>query len=91
MRVGVDASCWSNPRGYGRHARALLTALVNLDEVNSYTFFVDGEPSAGATDLPGRVDLNKLMPAAFTFLVLFVGLSLLLMAADITNPLRFPS
>jgi membrane-associated protease RseP (regulator of RpoE activity) len=40
---------------------------------------------------PGRVDLNKLMPAAFTFLVLFVGLSLLLMAADITNPLRFPS
>ena len=40
---------------------------------------------------PGRVDLNKLMPAAFTFLVLFVGLSLLLMAADITNPLKFPS
>ncbi|GAA2004094.1 site-2 protease family protein [Catenulispora subtropica] len=39
---------------------------------------------------PGRVDLNKLMPAAFTFLVLFVGLSLLLMAADITNPLKFP-
>ena len=45
---------------------------------------------AGRPD-PGRVDLNKLMPAAFTFLVLFVGLSLLLMAADITNPLRFPS
>jgi membrane-associated protease RseP (regulator of RpoE activity) len=40
---------------------------------------------------PGRVDLNKLMPAAFTFLVLFVGLSLLLMAADITNPLKLPS
>ena len=40
---------------------------------------------------PGRVDLNKLMPAAFTFLVIFVGLSLLLMAADITNPLKFPS
>jgi membrane-associated protease RseP (regulator of RpoE activity) len=40
---------------------------------------------------PGRVDLNKLMPVAFTFLVLFVGLSLLLMAADITNPLKFPS
>lgn len=40
---------------------------------------------------PGRVDLNKLMPVAFTFLVLFVGLSLLLMAADIANPLKFPS
>ena len=37
------------------------------------------------------MDLNKLMPAAFTFLVLFVGLSLLLMAADITNPLKLPS
>jgi membrane-associated protease RseP (regulator of RpoE activity) len=39
---------------------------------------------------PGRVDLNKLMPVAFTFLVVFVGLSLLLIAADITNPLKFP-
>lgn len=39
---------------------------------------------------PGRVDLNKLMPAAFTFLALFVGLSLLLIAADVSNPLKFP-
>jgi membrane-associated protease RseP (regulator of RpoE activity) len=39
---------------------------------------------------PGRVDLNKMMPVAFTFLALFVGLSLLLIAADITNPLKFP-
>ena len=39
---------------------------------------------------PGRVDLNKLMPVAFTFLVVFVGLSLLLIAADITNPIKFP-
>jgi membrane-associated protease RseP (regulator of RpoE activity) len=39
---------------------------------------------------PGRVDLNKLMPVAFTFLVVFVGLSLLLLAADITNPIKLP-
>ncbi len=39
---------------------------------------------------PGRVDLNKLMPVAFTFLVVFVGLSLLLMAADINNPFKLP-
>jgi membrane-associated protease RseP (regulator of RpoE activity) len=38
---------------------------------------------------PGRVDLNKMMPVAFTFLAVFVGLSLLLIAADITNPLKF--
>jgi hypothetical protein len=30
------------------------------------------------------------MPVAFTFLVVFVGLSLLLIAADITNPIKFP-
>ena len=28
MRIGVDATCWHNRRGYGRHARALLRALV---------------------------------------------------------------
>jgi membrane-associated protease RseP (regulator of RpoE activity) len=39
---------------------------------------------------PGRVDLNKMMPVAFTFLAVFVGLSLLLIAADISNPLKFP-
>ena len=37
------------------------------------------------------MDLNKLMPVAYTFLVLFVGLTLLLMAADITNPFKLPS
>ncbi|HEU5427528.1 MAG TPA: M50 family metallopeptidase [Actinocrinis sp.] len=41
--------------------------------------------------VPGRVDLNKLMPVAYAFLLLFVGLTLLLLAADITNPLHLPS
>jgi len=41
--------------------------------------------------VPGRVDLNKLMPVAYAFLLVFVGLTLLLLAADITNPLRLPS
>ncbi|KWW99694.1 Peptidase M50 [Carbonactinospora thermoautotrophica] len=35
---------------------------------------------------PGRVDLMKLMPAAYLFLVLLIGLSVLLVAADIVNP-----
>ena len=25
MRVGIDGSCWSNRRGYGRFTRALVT------------------------------------------------------------------
>jgi glycosyltransferase involved in cell wall biosynthesis len=39
--IGVDATCWHNTRGYGRHARALLSALVRLDADNHYTFFTD--------------------------------------------------
>jgi glycosyltransferase involved in cell wall biosynthesis len=41
MRIGVDATCWQNTRGYGRHARSLLTALVQQDKENHYTFFMD--------------------------------------------------
>ncbi len=40
---------------------------------------------------PGRVDLNKLIPVAYAFLLIFVGLTVLLLAADITNPIRLPS
>jgi glycosyltransferase involved in cell wall biosynthesis len=41
MRIGVDATTWSNGRGYGRFTRALLRAVVELDQRNQYTFFVD--------------------------------------------------
>ncbi len=41
MHVGVDACCWLNRRGYGRHARSLLEALLKCDPANRYTFFVD--------------------------------------------------
>ncbi|HEX4788215.1 MAG TPA: RIP metalloprotease [Actinospica sp.] len=37
---------------------------------------------------PGRVDLNKMMPVAYGFLLFFVCLTVLLVAADVTNPLR---
>jgi len=56
MRIGVDATCWQNTRGYGRHARALLGALVNRDTKNRYTFFMDSDENAEhATDLPAGV------------------------------------
>lgn len=41
MHIGVDATCWQNRRGYGRHARALLTALVRADKANHYTLLLD--------------------------------------------------
>jgi glycosyltransferase involved in cell wall biosynthesis len=41
MRIGVDATTWSNRRGYGRFTRALISAAVELDQCNHYTLFVD--------------------------------------------------
>ncbi len=41
MRIGVDATCWSNRRGYGRFTRSLLTAALALDRLNQYVFFID--------------------------------------------------
>lgn len=46
MHIGVDATCWHNNRGYGRHARALLTALINVDRQSSYTLFMDSAEAA---------------------------------------------
>lgn len=41
MRVGVDAACWSNKRGYGRFTRGLLNALVTCDTKHEVVLFVD--------------------------------------------------
>jgi len=43
LRIAVDATCWLNNRGYGRHARDLLGALVRIDTQNRYCFFVDSQ------------------------------------------------
>ena len=44
--IGVDATCWMLKRGFGRHARGLLSALVEVDPNNRYTFFVDSPEAA---------------------------------------------
>ncbi len=49
MRIGVDATCWHNRRGYGRHARGLLRTLIRLDEGNRYTLFLDSTKAAEPT------------------------------------------
>ena len=43
MRIGIDATCWSNRRGYGRFVRALLTATLEIDRANQYIFFLDDD------------------------------------------------
>lgn len=43
MRIGVDATCWQMTRGYGCHARSLVSSLVRLDAGNRYHLFVDSD------------------------------------------------
>ncbi|MGE0470176.1 MAG: glycosyltransferase family 4 protein [Nitrospira sp.] len=55
-RIGVDACCWSNRRGFGRFTRELLTALVDTDNEHEYVFFVDHD-TARTSEFPPNVRL----------------------------------
>ena len=55
MRIGVDATSWSNRRGYGRFTRALLSEVLKIDQKHQYTFFVDNESEE--FPLPQGVDV----------------------------------
>src|SRR5271165_5639106 len=57
MRIGVDATSWVNRRGYGRYTRSLLTAVLELDPHNHYTFFVDCE--SDEFPLPSGVEVCR--------------------------------
>jgi glycosyltransferase involved in cell wall biosynthesis len=54
MRIGVDATCQNNKRGFGRFTNELLEALLEVDTTNEYLFFVDGHTANGHA-LPARV------------------------------------
>jgi glycosyltransferase involved in cell wall biosynthesis len=51
MKIGIDGSCLSNQRGYGRFARQLLGALAERPAEHDFTVFVDG-PSAAQSQVP---------------------------------------
>ncbi len=59
-------------------------AILLFEGVRSRLAKLFGRPD------PGRVNLVTLMPVAYTVVVLFIGLSLLLLAADIVNPIANP-
>src|SRR5437899_9623851 len=61
MRIGVDATCWHNTRGYGRHARTLLGHLIPLDPANQYTLFLDAPVRLNS--LPARADV-RMVPSS---------------------------
>jgi glycosyltransferase involved in cell wall biosynthesis len=65
MRIAVDATCWHNRRGYGRHARALLRALAALDRDNRYSLFLDSIEDAEPT--PPECEVRILRAAVPTY------------------------
>lgn len=65
MRIGIDASCWTNRRGFGRFARELLRAIARLDNDDEFVLFAD-RPTAEAADFPAgwRVVIGETGAAA---------------------------
>jgi alpha-1,3-rhamnosyl/mannosyltransferase len=41
VRIGVDASCWANGRGYGRFTRELLQTMVGQSSGDEWILFAD--------------------------------------------------
>src|SRR4051794_4665103 len=50
MRIGVDASCWTNGRGYGRYTRELVSEMVARSPGDTFVCVAD-EEAAAAFDL----------------------------------------
>lgn len=53
MQVGIDLSCWSNYRGYGRYTRNLVDALLAAGGTHSYVGFSDRATAREGTFPPG--------------------------------------
>jgi alpha-1,3-rhamnosyl/mannosyltransferase len=43
MRIGIDVSCWHNPRGYGRVTRRLVSAMVAAGGEHEFVLFTDDD------------------------------------------------
>lgn len=58
LRVGVDATSWTNRRGYGRFARNVVRRLVDRDPDTTYVLYID-ERSAATADLPAAAEVRR--------------------------------
>lgn len=45
MRIGIDATCWWNRRGFGRFTRQIITAILADSRGHEIYLFVDREPA----------------------------------------------
>ena len=46
MRIGIDATCWANGRGYGRFTRELVAAMTTLGREHEFVCFLDAKAAA---------------------------------------------
>jgi len=46
LRIGLDATCWANARGYGRFTRELVAAMVRLAPDDEFICFLDERAKA---------------------------------------------
>jgi len=46
MRVGIDATCWANGRGYGRFTREIVTAMARCAPDVQFICFLDPKSAA---------------------------------------------
>ncbi len=56
MHIAIDASCWSNQRGFGRFTRELVTHMVQGFPEHRYTLVLDAATAAGSA-FPRGVEL----------------------------------
>ena len=47
MRIGIDATCWANERGYGRFTRELVSAMTPQAPGHEFVCFLDERSAAG--------------------------------------------
>ena len=53
LRIGIDATCWTNWRGFGRFTRSLIRALLDVDHANEYVLFFDSSYER-CVDVPAK-------------------------------------
>ena len=46
MRIGIDATCWANERGYGRFTREMVSAMVSLAPTHEFVCLLDARAAA---------------------------------------------
>lgn len=61
MRIGVDATCWANERGYGRYTRELVTALAPQASAHELICFLD-ERAAERFELRAANVRSRIVP-----------------------------